>query len=506
MAGVTSATVGARADAGASRVRAAEAAERCVITIFGITGDLAARKLIPALYHLARSGALPESFAIVGVSRSVGDDAALRQRLREGLEAHSRTGLEEPLWKAFAERIYAVKGGVGDPDTYAQLEARSLQLDAEYELPGNRLYYMAVAPSIFGDILHGLKSAGLVLDPRQAEPWSRVIVEKPFGFDLETAQALNDLVAEVLAESQTYRIDHYLGKETVQNILVFRFANAIFEPLWNRNHIDFIEVTAAETLLVSNRGAFYDQTSVVRDIVQNHLLQILALVAMEPPVSLDSDHVRDAKVNAVRSLRPIDVDADVVFGQYAGYRDVEGVAPGSRTPTFVAMRLFLDNWRWHGVPIYVRAGKGMNARDTEVAITFKPAPGVLFGSQRSLRPNRLILEIQPNDGVDLQFESKVPGEDVNIGHVTMKMRYAEAFSKPSGDAYERLLLDAMRGDATLFARRDEVEAAWALIDPVTAAYASGRVAVESYEPGGTGPDGAEALVARDGREWRALES
>ena len=309
-------------------------------------------------------------------------------------------------------------------------------------------------------------------------------------------------MAEVLDESQTYRIDHYLGKETVQNLLVFRFANSIFEPLWNRNYIEHIEVTAAEDLLVSNRGEFYDQAGVVRDVVQNHLLQILALVTMEPPVSLDGDDVRDQKVQAIRSLRPVG-EGDVVLAQYEGYREVEGVAPGSRTPTYVAIQASLDNWRWHGVPIYLRAGKGLGARDTEVAITFKSVPSVLFG-KRNPTPNRLILQIQPDEAITLTFASKVPGEDVTIGAVTMEMLYAEAFEKTGGDAYERLLLDGMRGDATLFARRDEVEEAWRWVDPFLRAWEQGSGPVPTYPVGSAGPAEADALLAREGRTWRTL--
>lgn len=497
--------IGVEGEASMGPIAPAAPAESCVLVIFGITGDLSRRKLIPALYHLKRAGALPDKFAVVGVSRSGGDAGALREQLHENAVEFSRSKAPDPeIWRRFAERIHCVQGDVDDPDTYARLDAKCREVSASGDIGGNRLYYLAVAPSIFGDILKGLDAAGLVLPTKGDGAWSRVIVEKPFGFDLKTAVELNELVSDVLEEEQTYRIDHYLGKETVQNILVFRFANSIFEPLWNRAHIERVEVTAAENLLVTGRGAFYDQTGVVRDIVQNHLLQILALVTMEPPVSLAADAVRDAKVNAIRSIRPIDVQRDVVFGQYDGYHDVDGVAADSRTPTFVAIKVHIDNWRWHGVPIYLRAGKAMSAQDTEVAITFRPVPGVLFGADSSLKSNQLVLQIQPNDGIDLTFASKVPGEDVEIGQVTMRMTYAGAFDVQAGDAYERLLLDGMRGDATLFARRDEVEEAWALIDPVISSYEDGSAVVDSYEPGRDGPEAAAEMMRRDGQAWRAL--
>lgn len=496
-------TVGVEDAETGGHVKHALSAERCVLVIFGITGDLSHRKLVPALYHLLRAEALPENFAVVGVSRSCADVDALREKLRESAARFSRTReLDPEVWDRFAERIHCVPGSVDDPETFRRLDAVCREVSAARDIGGNRLYYMAVAPSHFGRILQGLQAAGLVLDTRGDGPWSRVIVEKPFGFDLKTAVQLNDLVAEVLQEEQTYRIDHYLGKETVQNILVFRFANSIFEPLWNRAHIDSVQVTAAEDLLVTGRGAFYDQTGVIRDIVQNHLLQILALVTMEPPVSLDADAIRDAKVNVIRSLRPVNLREDVALGQYEGYRAVEGVAADSRTPTYVAIKAYIDSWRWHGVPFYLRAGKGLASRDTEVAITFRPGPGVLFGADDSLHENQLVMQIQPDEGIDLRFASKVPGEDMHIGRVTMRMSYAAAFAVQPGDAYERLLLDGMRGDATLFARRDEVEEAWAFIDPIISSYEDATATVQTYAPKSCGPEAAEAMMRRDGRIWR----
>jgi glucose-6-phosphate 1-dehydrogenase len=487
----------------ATPVRRAAATDPCVLVIFGVTGDLSRRKLVPALYHLARSGALPVHFAVVGVSRSAGEAPVLRGRLGEAMARFSRTGVDEQTWDAFAQRIETVQGSATEPETFSRLRERLDEVDAAHGTGGNRLFYLAVAPRLFGPILEGLRSAGLIRaadDPH----WTRVIIEKPFGTDRESASALNRLVGAVLDEQQTYRIDHYLGKETVQNLLVFRFANSIFEPMWNRAYVEQVQVTAAESLLVTGRGSFYDQTGVARDIVQNHLLQILALVAMEPPVSLAADDIRDQKVQLIRSLRPVDPFRDVAFGQYQGYHRVEGVAPGSRTPTFIAIKAMIDNWRWHGVPFYLRAGKGLSARDTEVAITFRPIPTVLFGERRHVNPNQLVLQIQPDEGISLTFASKVPGEDVHIGSVTMKMTYEEAFERATGEAYERLLLDAMRGDATLFARRDEVEEAWGFVDRIVGPCERGETEVEVYEPGADFTTGAAALLAPSGHTWRPL--
>lgn len=481
----------------------AKTPDACVLVIFGITGDLAKRKLIPALYHLAVANALPENFAVVGFSRSANDAEALRARLYEDACRFSRTKKVVPeVWEKFISRLHCVAGGVDEADAYRLLREKLDEMDATYGTQGNRLFYLSVSPRLFPMILNQLKDAGMIFDPKDHSRWSRVIVEKPFGRDRESAEELNGLVAQVLDESQTYRIDHYLGKETVQNILAFRFANSIFEPLWNHHHIDHIQVTAAEELLVSGRGSFYDHYGVGRDIIQNHLLQILALVLMEPPVSLDGDHVRDQKVQAIQSLRPVP-PRDVVFGQYDGYLGVEGVAEGSRTPTYMAIRVKADNWRWNGVPIYMRAGKAMEGRDTEVAIHFKPVPNYLFG--KDVRPNCLVLQIQPNEGISLQFSSKVPGEDLQIGNVQMDMKYAQAFERKPGDAYERLLLDGMRGDATLFARRDEVDQAWAWIDPILKTWEEGTTPIPVYTPGQNGPEAADELIQRDGYAWRPIE-
>jgi len=486
----------------------------CTLILFGVTGDLARRKVIPALYHLALSGALPEPFAILGISRSVPSDEELRERLRESLLSHSRTPIDEDVWERFARCIFSVQGSVSDTDLYRRLDRRLEELARERGRSANRLYYLATPASAFPLILRGLRQIQLIRPVRgrePEEPWSRVIVEKPFGHDLRSAHELNELVQRVLDEDQVYRIDHYLGKETVQNILVFRFGNAIFEPLWNRRHIDHVQITIAEAIDVEGRGSFYEETGVVRDIVQNHMLQMLALCAMEPPVSFDAQEIRNMKSQVLRSLRPIlphEVAHNVVGGQYSGYLDEPGVAPDSRTATYVALRAYIDNWRWQGVPFYLRAGKALAARQTEISFHFRQIPFSLFGEEnvcKLIDPNVLTIRIQPDEGIALHIASKVPGDEMGIGGVTMDFQYAEAFQKTPPDAYERLLLDAIRGDATLFARKDEVELSWKFVDPILEAWADtndGKVA--AYEPGTAGPREADALLARDGRRWRRL--
>jgi glucose-6-phosphate 1-dehydrogenase len=370
---------------------------------------------------------------------------------------------------------------------------------------GNRLFYLAMPPATFPSILRGLREAELLPPPGRG-PWSRIVIEKPFGRDLSSARELNRLLAGVVDESQVFRSDHYLGKETVQNILVFRFGNSIFEPIWNRKHVDHVQITMAEEIGVERRGRFYDATGVLRDVVQSHLLQVLALCAMEAPATFKADDIRDEKFKLLRSIRPIG-EADVVHGQYRGYRGEEGVGPASRTPTYLAMRLHVDNWRWQGVPFYARAGKGLQRRTTEVAIQFQRIPFCLFGDEevcQRIEPNVLTLRIQPDEGIALRFAAKAPGEDVSVGTVTMDFSYARSFERPAGEAYERLLLDAMRGDATLFARRDGDEQAWALATPVLEAWEGGTAEPAFYERGSAGPREADELLRRDGRRWRPL--
>jgi len=480
----------------------------CAMTIFGATGDLTRRKLVPALYNLECSRLLPRAFAVLGFARRPWTNDQFQDEMYAGVGQFSRRRPVDPeIWARFGPQLEFCSGAFDDPAAYARLARRLRQLDEERGTQGNHLYYLATPPADFATILHRLQTADLILRPGEAS-WSRVIVEKPFGRDLESARALNALIGSVLDESQTFRIDHYLGKETVQNILVFRFANSMFEPLWNRNYVDYVEICAAETVGVETRGAFYEQTGVLRDIVQNHLLEVLSLIAMEPPTTGSADDIRTEKLKVLHALRDVwtdTIERELVLGQYEGYRGEPHVASDSRTPTYAALRVHVDNWRWQGVPFYLRAGKKLAKRVTEVSLHMKPIPLSLFGRDdvcEHVEPNVLTLRIQPDEGIQIRFASKIPGYDLTVGGVTMDMDYVEAFGGEPPEAYERLLLDAMRGDATLFSRRDAVEASWGWITPILQhVEAHPPRDFPNYAPGSWGPAAAADLMRRDRRAW-----
>ncbi len=492
--------------------------DACAVVIFGASGDLTRRKLMPALYNLAVGRALPGGFAVVGVARREKSHDAFRSEMKDGVGQFSRRKPIDPaVWGDFERGISYVRGSFEDPQTYADLKGHLDQLDVERGTRGNRLFYLAVPPSEFDTIAGGLREAKLVRAKEADGAWTRVVFEKPFGEDLASCRALNETIASVFDESQVYRIDHYLGKETVQNLLVFRFANSLFEPIWNRQHVDHVQITVAEDIGIEGRGKFYEQTGVTRDVVQNHLMQLLSLVAMEPPISLAADAVRDEKVKVLRSLRPMErsqVPMNVIRGQYGrgfvraeelpGYREEPDVAPDSKVETYVAMRMHVDNWRWSGVPFFVRAGKRMARRVTEIAVQFNKVPHTLFRApDGGITPNVLALRIQPDEGIQLRFTSKEPGQQTILRDVAMDFRYGTSFGSNTPEAYERLLLDAMRGEATLFTRRDEVEQQWQYIDRVFDAWKHEASAPPpTYASGSWGPDQADDLIARDGRRWR----
>ena len=495
--------------------------DACAVVIFGASGDLTRRKLVPALYNLAWGRLLPGGFAVVGVARREKTDESFRAELKQAVAEFSRRRpIDEGVWGEFARGIGYVRGEAGEPATYEALRAHLEKVDAERGVRGNRLFYLAVPAAEFGPIVEGLRSAKLVSPAGQERgggAWTRVVFEKPFGHDLQSARKLNDSVAAAFDESQVFRIDHYLGKETVQNLLVFRFANSLFEPVWGRGHVDHVQITVSEDIGVESRGRFYEQTGVTRDIVENHLMQLLCLTAMEPPISLAADAVRDEKVKVLRSLRKMEasyVSRNVVRGQYArglvrgeevpAYREEPDVAADSRVETYVAMRCFVDNWRWSGVPFYVRAGKRMARRVTEISVVFNEVPHALFRAQDGgIAPNVLSVRVQPDEGIALRFISKEPGQQTILRDVAMDFRYGTAFGSNTPEAYERLLLDAMRGEATLFTRRDEVEEQWAYVDRVLEAWAAdGNPPPPTYPAGSWGPEQADDLLARDGRRWR----
>ncbi len=482
--------------------------EPCVLVIFGATGDLTHRKLIPALCNLAHEGQLPAGFAIVGFARRPKSNEDFRADLRKAVEQFSRFSPMNPaVWDAFSQGIFYHQAEFHDPAGYAKLNELLLKLDQERGTAGRRIFYLATAPTDFPVIIRQLGAHGLGRDAS-----SRIVVEKPFGRSLATARELNRVLGAVFDESQVYRIDHYLGKETVQNILALRFANEIFEPLWNAKYVDHVQITVAESLGVEGRGAYYDQSGALRDMVQNHMMQLLSLVAMEPPTALDSDDIHNEKVKVLRAIRPI-APSHSVRGQYAagsiagkqvvGYRAEPNVAPDSRTETFVALKLFIDNWRWAGVPFYLRHGKRLPKQTAEIAIQFKAPPAVLFAAEQCapLQPNVLVLRIQPDEGIAIRMNAKVPGTTLNIQPVKMDFRYGGTFGATSPDAYERLLHDVILGDSTLFTRDDEVETSWALMDAVLEGWQTAPPPAQ-YEAGTWGPAEADEFIAKDGRTWR----
>jgi len=488
-----------------------------VMVIFGASGDLCKRKLLPALYSLVRERMLPAKFAVMGVARNKYSVDEFRDHMRDGCDRYARRKpVDENVWQDFSRGLYYKSAEFDDLDAYKQLKKELEEIDAELGTPANRLFYLSTPPSVFPMIVENLGKAGLV--SRAHQPWSRIIVEKPFGRDLESARKLNRELKQVFREAQIYRIDHYLGKETVQNMLTFRFANGLFEPIWNQYHVHHVQITSAESLGVEGRGSYFEEAGILRDMVQNHIFQLLCLVGMEAPISMDANAIRDEKVKFLKSLRPLptdELDDYVVRGQYVaghvlgeavpGYREEPGVSPDSTTETFVALRLLTDSWRWANVPFFVRAAKRMPKKATDISITFRNAPTALFrnGDGANDVSNVLTIRIQPDEGISLHFGSKVPGPTMDVAPVNMEFRYGTSFGKEPPEAYERLLLDAMLGDPTLFIRDDETEASWAFISHIHQAWAERKERSIPVYPAGTwGPPEADALAARRSAEWR----
>jgi glucose-6-phosphate 1-dehydrogenase len=481
--------------------------EPCVLVIFGASGDLTERKLMPALYSLAYRRLLPEHFAVVGAARSDWTDDGFRDAMRNAVERHARDPFRQEVWDELASGMRYMALGQEDGSTAEHLGDLLGEIDEERGTHGNRLYYFAVPPAAFVPLVR------MVASVAPGDGWKRLIVEKPFGHDLASARELNSLVQEHFEEKEIFRIDHYLGKETVQNILALRFANGIFEPIWNRQFIDHVQITVAESIGIEGRAAFYEQAGAIRDIFQNHLLQLLAITAMEPPSDFTAESVRNEKVKVLRSLHTPGPKS-VVRGQYGrgfiegvevpGYREEEGVAPDSQTETFVAAKLYVDNWRWADTPFYVRMGKRLPRRETTIAIQFKRAPHPPFeeAAVEGLRPNVLLIHVQPDEGLSLAIGAKMPGQGMSIRTVHMDFLYGSAFRDGLPEAYERLILDAMLGDATLFTRSDEIEEQWAIVDAIVAGWQRDRAAFPNYAAGTWGPPSADELIHRDGRSWR----